>query len=32
MAEIKNFIYCLNINAEDGRTDLVGVLNAITPE
>lgn len=32
MAEIKNFIYCLNINTEDGRTDLVGVLNTITPE
>ena len=32
MAEIRNFIYCLNINTEDGRTDIVGVLNAITPE
>lgn len=32
MAKIENFIYCLNINTEDGRTDIVGVLNSITPE
>ena len=32
MAEIKNFIYCLNVNTVDGRTDVVGVLNAMTPE
>ena len=32
MAEVKNFIYCLNVNTVDGRTDIVGVLNAMTPE
>lgn len=32
MAEIKNFVYCLNINTVEGRTDIVGLLNAMTPE
>lgn len=32
MANVKYFIYCLNVNTEDGRTDAVGVLSAITPE
>lgn len=32
MAIIKNFVYCLSINTEKGRTDLAGVLNAMTPE
>ena len=32
MAKLKNFIYCLNVNAENGRTDVIGVLNAMTPE
>lgn len=32
MAEIRNFVYCLNINVVEGRTDIVGVLNAMTPE
>lgn len=32
MAEVKNFIYCLNVNTVDGRTDIVGVLIAMTPE
>ena len=32
MAEIKNFVYCLNINTVEGRTDIVGLLNTITPE
>lgn len=32
MAEIKNFVYCLNINTGEGRTDIVGLLNAMTPE
>lgn len=32
MAEIKNFLYCLNINTSEGRTDIVGLLNAMTPE
>lgn len=32
MAEIKNFVYCLNINTEAGRTDIVGLFNAMTPE
>lgn len=32
MAEIKNFLYCLNINTLEGRTDIVGLLNAMTPE
>ena len=27
MANIKNFIYCLNVNSVDGRTDVVGILN-----
>lgn len=32
MVEIRNFVYCLNVNTMDGRTDIVGVLNVITPE
>ena len=32
MANIKNFIYCLNVNSVDGRTDVVGILNTLTPE
>ena len=32
MVEVKNFLYCLNINTADGRTDIVGILTAITPE
>lgn len=32
MAKIKNFVYCLNINTVEGRTDIVGILNAMTPE
>lgn len=32
MVEIKNFVYCLNVNTVDGRTDIVGLLNAMTPE
>lgn len=32
MAKIKNFVYCLNINAIDGKIDIIGLLNAITPE
>lgn len=32
MVEIKNFVYCLNINTVEGRTDIVGLLNAMTPE
>lgn len=32
MAKIKNFMYCLNVNTVEGRTDVVGVLNAMTPE
>ncbi|MCM1047667.1 MAG: hypothetical protein NC433_04500 [Clostridiales bacterium] len=32
MAEIKNFVYSLNVDTVDGRTDIVGILNAMTPE
>ena len=32
MAEIKNFLYCLNINTFEGRTDIIGLLNAMAPE
>lgn len=32
MAEIKNFLYCLNINTLEGRTDIMGLLIAMTPE
>ena len=32
MVEIKNFLYCLNVNTTDGRTDIVGLFNVITPE
>lgn len=32
MVEIKNFVYCLHINIEEGRTDITGLLNVITPE
>lgn len=32
MAEIKNFVYCLNIDTVEGRTDIVGLLSAMTPE
>ena len=31
MAEIKNFLYCLNINTFEGRTDIIGLLNAMAP-
>lgn len=32
MVEIRNFVYCLNVNTVEGRTDIVGLLNAMTPE
>lgn len=32
MVEIKNFVYCLNVNTIEGRTDIVGLLNAMSPE
>ncbi len=32
MAEIKNFLYCLNVNAMEERTDIVGLLSVINPE
>lgn len=32
MVEIKNFVYCLNINTAEERTDIVGLLTAMTPE
>ena len=32
MVKIKNFVYCLNINTVEGRNDIVGLLNVITPE
>ena len=32
MAEIKNFLYCLNINTFEVRTDIIGLLNAMAPE
>lgn len=32
MVEIKNFVYCLNINTVEERTDIVGLLNTMTPE
>lgn len=32
MAIIQDFLYCLNINTVDGRTDIVGLLSAMEPE
>ncbi len=32
MPTIKNFIYCLNVNTEDGRTDIMGLLSTMSPE
>ncbi len=32
MAKIRNFIYCLNVDVVDGRTDIAGVFNVMTPE
>ena len=32
MVEIKNFLYCLNVNTLEGRTDIIGLLSVMTPE
>lgn len=32
MAEIKNFLYCLNVSTFEERTDIIGLLDAMTPE
>lgn len=32
MAKLNNFIYCLNVNTTDGRTDITGVLSAFNLE
>jgi len=32
MVTIKNFLYCLNVNTTDGRTDIIGALSAMSPE
>ncbi len=32
MATIKNFLYCLNVNTVEGRTDIMGLLSAMAPE
>lgn len=32
MAEIRNFLYCLNVNTTDGRTDIIGLMTAMSPE
>lgn len=29
---IKNFLYSLNVKVEDGRTDIYGIMSAMTPE
>lgn len=32
MATIKNFLYCLGANTQEGRVDIDGVLSAMVPE
>lgn len=32
MTRIKNFLYCLNINTREGKTDILGLLSTIVPE
>ena len=32
MAVISNLLYCLNVNTTDGRTDIIGLMTAMSPE
>ena len=32
MAEVKNFVYCLDADNYEGKTNITGVLRALTPE
>lgn len=32
MTKIKNFLYCLNVDTVEGRTDIKGIMTSMTPE